>query len=132
MNFLFRLKLTLLTTLVVCLAGVVRPQYPRPPPPHADHRYGPPPPPPHHHHPYHGQEEEHHEAQCALVVPGLPGKSAAGDRYAKYNFNFLFSQVNHLIVVLLTLINNVTMKFVQLKIRAGRDVHHVRGRRRGL
>ncbi|KZS09370.1 Chorion peroxidase [Daphnia magna] len=86
MNFLFRLKLTLLTTLVVCLAGVVRPQYPRPPPPHADHRYGPPPPPPHHHHPYHGQEEEHHEAQCALVVPGLPGKSAAGDRYANLKY----------------------------------------------
>lgn len=46
-------------------------------------RYGPPPP--HHHYPPHLHPHEPYEVDeypaCALVVPGLPGKSALMDRY---------------------------------------------------
>lgn len=48
-------------------------------------RYGPPKPYPQHYEPEYEPVEyaEPEESPCALVVPGLPGKSAAVDRYAK-------------------------------------------------
>ena len=90
----------------MCLTMVCAKYRPLPPygrvPPDFHHRYGPPPPPPYahpHHHPYHQQHAENpleetgssaaaeepqdYQAECALVVPGLPGKSASIDRYAK-------------------------------------------------
>jgi hypothetical protein len=105
---LFKNRFNLMILAAMCLTMVCAqyPHRPLPPygrvPPDFHHRYGPPPPPPYaHHHPYHQQHAEHpleetgssagaaeeepqdYQAECALVVPGLPGKSASIDRYAK-------------------------------------------------